>query len=560
MRTQSLLVATVFFVAAAVALAQRPTGDPRESIPRVGEVMDVSIVNLDVVVTDRKGQRVHGLTKDDFEIRENGKLQPITNFAEYGGEERDPERLRVERPPTAAAPGPLPPRTIVIVMEQQAMLPFRRDELFAALGKLIDDAMRPGDQGMVLTCGPMSLHVRQAMTVDRHAIHAALDDVAKQIGPLTFDPAKAAQKDVEDQRTTNAMLAGMPGDPRDPRDLGRPCAEQQLVEIKAKARALSRLMNSMGGIAGRKVMLMAMHRFGYVAGAECFDMGVVPLDKRDRYTTEDFRAQVIDAANANGFTIYPVYPGTIEGGTVDAESTMPQEIPGPDDRQVRGLGSASILLNESQSLFEIADKTGGATEWGSNIVKLLPRIDEDLESYYSLAYSGSGVKDRVRKVVVTTRRPGLRVRTRTEIVEKSDAARMKDRITAALSYVVDEGTLGARAAAETVRRKGRNRFTLPLKVRIPIGQLMTVRKGDVESGAFSVFVGAGNGEVLFSDVIQRTQTFTIPLKDLERAKQGYFTYEVDLTIDSKVNRAAVAIYDEVGRQYGVLRIDNLSWP
>jgi len=52
--------------------------------PRVGETIDVSIVNVDAVVTDKQGNRVRGLTRDDFEIFENGKLQPITNFTEVG--------------------------------------------------------------------------------------------------------------------------------------------------------------------------------------------------------------------------------------------------------------------------------------------------------------------------------------------------------------------------------------------------------------------------------------------------------------------------------------------
>lgn len=41
----------------------------------------VDAVALDVVVTDAKGVPVTDLTKDDFELRENGKAQPITTFA-----------------------------------------------------------------------------------------------------------------------------------------------------------------------------------------------------------------------------------------------------------------------------------------------------------------------------------------------------------------------------------------------------------------------------------------------------------------------------------------------
>jgi len=44
------------------------------------EKIDVSVVNVDVTVTDRAGNPVRGLTRDDFEVFEDGRPQPITNF------------------------------------------------------------------------------------------------------------------------------------------------------------------------------------------------------------------------------------------------------------------------------------------------------------------------------------------------------------------------------------------------------------------------------------------------------------------------------------------------
>src|ERR1051325_6919957 len=172
-------VLLLFLIAAAVSAQRPPTGRidmPRierphapDAIPHVGEVIEVSIVNVDVVVTDRNGERVHVLTKDDFEIRESGKPQPITNFAEYRGRERDAERVSVEGP-GSAAPAPAtvarPPRTLVLVVEDQPLVPIRRDDLFAALHKFIDQTMEPGDRAMVATWQLGSLRVKQAMTQD----------------------------------------------------------------------------------------------------------------------------------------------------------------------------------------------------------------------------------------------------------------------------------------------------------------------------------------------------------------------------------------------------------
>ena len=54
--------------------------NPVAAPPPLVEKIDVSVVNVDVSVTDRHGQPVSGLTRNDFEIFEDGKPQPITNF------------------------------------------------------------------------------------------------------------------------------------------------------------------------------------------------------------------------------------------------------------------------------------------------------------------------------------------------------------------------------------------------------------------------------------------------------------------------------------------------
>jgi Ca-activated chloride channel homolog len=42
--------------------------------------VDTALVNLDVVVKDRQGQRIRGLAKEDFDVYEDGTLQEITHF------------------------------------------------------------------------------------------------------------------------------------------------------------------------------------------------------------------------------------------------------------------------------------------------------------------------------------------------------------------------------------------------------------------------------------------------------------------------------------------------
>src|SRR5436309_10532217 len=52
------------------------------------ESIEVSVVNLDVYVTDKKGQPVTGLKKEDFQVLEDGRPVEISNFfAESRGTE-----------------------------------------------------------------------------------------------------------------------------------------------------------------------------------------------------------------------------------------------------------------------------------------------------------------------------------------------------------------------------------------------------------------------------------------------------------------------------------------
>lgn len=67
MRNLASLALVLTLAVPAAAQQQRP----------FGERLDVNVVLLDVVVTDREGHQILGLEKDDFIVKENGVRQPI---------------------------------------------------------------------------------------------------------------------------------------------------------------------------------------------------------------------------------------------------------------------------------------------------------------------------------------------------------------------------------------------------------------------------------------------------------------------------------------------------
>ncbi len=72
------LAAFVAALTTATLLAQSPTTEPQQPVFRAG----VDLVSVHAIVTDSHGNALHGLTKSDFEVIENGHAVPVTTFAE----------------------------------------------------------------------------------------------------------------------------------------------------------------------------------------------------------------------------------------------------------------------------------------------------------------------------------------------------------------------------------------------------------------------------------------------------------------------------------------------
>jgi hypothetical protein len=77
MRKQTLLgVAAGLALLTAAVAGQAPAGEPAQQPPVFRS--EVESVELDAIVTDKDGKFVRNLTKDDFDVYQDGKKQPIS--------------------------------------------------------------------------------------------------------------------------------------------------------------------------------------------------------------------------------------------------------------------------------------------------------------------------------------------------------------------------------------------------------------------------------------------------------------------------------------------------
>ncbi|HEX6642448.1 MAG TPA: VWA domain-containing protein [Thermoanaerobaculia bacterium] len=521
----------------------------QQSVSSAGETIDVSLVNVDVFVTDKKGRRVTGLTAADFEILENGRVQPITNFAEYAGGDKAAGAPQ-------ATPAPAAKRTIVVFVERFSLPGFRTKPMFDALRKTLRGAVRPGDSASVIFWDNASAYTLQDFTDDVPSLEAALTEVEHQstgvAGSYDFLQKQAALVEAYFDSLPPERAAGRTaGDSMTRWDL-QSNAEFGLFRMRMKAMELQAIMRSISDEDGRKIVLFATNNFGvFPRGVEA--LAATPSSVGSNWRTDNFRHAVARTANEHGITIYPIYPvGLAWRPTASATENRADIFAiDPVADATRSSRDFSAVVNQTTALEELAKETGGLMASGSDdVVELLPHIVEDLSNYYSLAYRTPATgTTKSRDIVVKAKNRNYQVRSRREYVEKTDVTRMQDRVIANLYRSDNVGAIPVTVDFGAIEKKSRTRWSVPLKIHVPIDALSSLNGGE---GAFSVFVATGGVIGVMSDVEQRTQELRaadIPpgLKEL--------TYEFTLTFSGATSVVSVGVLDERTKEYGLETVE-----
>jgi VWFA-related protein len=153
-----------------------------------------NLVQIDVTVTDKKGQPVPDLKDGDFEIYEDGRPQQITNlsFVSLGAATRT--SLATNSSPTTNRTGaktasedvaPAPPerlrpedvrRTIALVVDDLGLSFESVHFVRQALRNFVDEQMQPGDLAAIIRTGA-GVGALQQFTSDKRLLYAAIERV-----------------------------------------------------------------------------------------------------------------------------------------------------------------------------------------------------------------------------------------------------------------------------------------------------------------------------------------------------------------------------------------------
>jgi VWFA-related protein len=397
-----MLAGAAGFYAQTPQNAPLPTPTPREE----NEVVKIStaLIQIDVTVTDRRGNVINDLRKDEIEIFENGRKQKITGFSFISG--TSDVRPVSGLPREASVPTILRPenvrRTFSLVVDDLNLSFDSVSRVRRALRKFVDEQMEEGDLVAIIRTGA-GMGSLQQFTADRKMLHAAIEKVKWNplgTGAIGAFPMMESQANIPQ----GASTAQGRGDA----DFERDAAENRRnIFVSGSIGAIGYIVNGMRDLPGRKAIMLFSDGFSSFA-----------LDERGfmqtTRTLESIRF-LIDQANRASVVIYAMDPrGLMVHGLTAADSTRGRTI----DQIMQETRSRQRLIGATQdSLHYIARETGGFAITNQNDMNRgISRMLND-QSYYLIAYEPDGETfdpkaRRFNRLEVKVTRPGTNVRYR----------------------------------------------------------------------------------------------------------------------------------------------------
>ena len=544
----NLIRATALLVLVAAPLVAQQT-QPAPEMPKLVESIEVKLINVDVVVTDKKGNTINGLTKDDFELHENGIPKVISNFYEVQGKKA--ANIAIEPPPVGAKPAPAPQeeisenlrRRIILYIDNLSLAPFNRNRVFKEMKTFITNVMRPGDEAMVATFN-RSMKIRASFTRDPVLIQQTLDTIAGEsaLGVANRSEKRDVEGRINDAQTYDDALAS-----------ARSYAQSVEHDLRQSVESLNGLMTTLAGVEGKKILVLTTEGFQIQPGREMFYLidevgrekgwtaGGTMLEGMS-FDASSLIQSVARTANANGITMYALHAaglGANENSTAERQRPIPYSV------------TETAVSNSTESLKLLADMTGGlAATNTNNFARAFLNIQRDLDSYYSLGYrAGTERVDRQRSLQVRVKNKNYVVRSRQTFVEKSTFAEMSDRVIANLLYKSKSNDLNVRVKINQPV-PAEDLFRVPVEIQIPMESLTLLPQGESLLGGFTLYVAVANKDNDMSDVAQKQQQIRVPIADKDKIKGKYYTYVVDLLMERGVKLVSIGVVDDISNITG----------
>jgi VWFA-related protein len=531
----------VFLAAALPLAAQSPASQPAEET--FGGAIDVSVVNLDVFVTDKKGQPVTGLRKEDFEVREDGKPVEISNFfAESRGTVAPRPAgatASASTPAQAAAERPVAQRLrLVVFVDDVNLSAANRSRILQSVQRFLHGELKPGDEVMIVRYD-QKLDIRRQFTADLKVLDADLQAILK----LPTDVRKYEQALSTALRGVRFSTNGGEGIGALAEGAIASWAGEESIMVQGALDGLDSVVSWLAGLPGRKAILYVSDGLPLVPGLDLYTV----YSRAAQGTRMDNR---ISAMSAQKYDLTPRFRQLTAHASRNRVAFYPIEAFGT--RQTEDSMFDSVALSNRQSALRfLAEDTGGrALLNAADVPGALARVSEDLGTYYSIGYQPQRQGDQAEhKIEVRVKSRGAQARYRQWYRDKPVGETVAEATLAVMRFGPEDNPL--EAALEIV--PGKKPGEMLVRIKVPVSKLYLLQQDGSRQGQLRLYVVA-SGESSTTPVRQ-TKLVTVGIPEAEAAAgtKKEYTHEISIPLKPGSYALGVGVRDELAGATSYLR-------
>lgn len=504
-----------------------------------GEVIDVRVINVEVVVTDKDGNPVMGLGPDDFRLRVDGDEQPIDYFTEIrGGVAIEPmtaeegEEAAPEGPgslPSLAPGEPVPTSYLLFIDDYFAISQDRNRVLDSMLEQL--PLLGPEDRMAVVAFDGRQIEMLSTWSGSTTELRRTLQDAK-------FRQSYGLNRFGEERFFETASQLDDFG--RGPFDLSfeeREYARELARQVRRSVLAASSTLRGFADPPGRKVMLLLSGGWPFSPGQYAANDPGRPVLDPSVPTAEELYDPLVQTANLLGYTLYPVdVPG------LDANSRADVSL-----RAGTGVAPGALSFRETldeETLYYVAAETGGEALVDGASTAAFEQAVQDTRTYYWLGFdSERDPSDKPHRIEVDVVDNDYRVRSRDSYQELSRDKEISLAVESALLFGSPPGFDNLPVGAGEAQRDGRRFMVVPIRVAIPIREITLVPQGEEWVAQLELRIAAVDESGDQSDIPVVPLNFRL---EEEPDPNQYLPYQTNLRLRNEEQRVIVALYDVLG--------------
>lgn len=510
------------------------------------------LVQISVVINDKKGKPITDLKQDDFTIFDQGKPQKVTFFS-------------ASSPAPSAPPPPLAANVFTNRLELKGQDPGEVTViLFDALNSSVTDQsyVRKQILRFLQMLKPQDHVAIYALTSQLILIHEFTQDTAALVAAVSqFTPKEIAAFDAS--HPDNFHVPALANDPFWQRfeahvnNANAEIADQNIINrAAATSVALRAIANHVAEIPGRKNLIWVSGGFPL-----SIEVGYVGAADRESRSLDPDAKSAGEALNRVNMAIYPVDIGGVTTlGFTDPSNNNPgcvdcvKEAPGFFARQ-----------NLWDSERQLAKATGGQAFYGSNdISDAIHRAFDDGRFSYTLGFypDHGNWNGKFHEVKVTVNRDGVSLRYRKGYFATSSRPDGESVITASLQQAA-VSPLEATSLGITVtgaRQESQANPALSLRVNVNPQQMLLHESHGNQAGSVDLyFIQRDTGGKILSAQRQHVELNLTPQEYETLGKTG-FSIDCKIAVPAQADDVRVVARDAASGSIGSVTIPIKSLP